>query len=118
MIVVIRRVMIFSFLILLLFPVSVFADDATEEPSDSDSFFTQLYELIAGTFETVDKTTKFIDEIEFSSNPVVTYIGYARYVMGDTNYVGLCTLIYIGAGLSVWSFSLRAIGLIRNLFPF
>lgn len=66
---------------------------------------------------TLTTTISYIDSINFEDNGVTDFLGYARFLFGDVNYIALCTFFIAGLGLTMWVVVLKIIGLIKNLLP-
>lgn len=82
------------------------------------NFLSQLFELISNVVHIIQTTANNIDSITFNDTVFATYLGYARYVMGDPLYSLFTTVILIAIGISLWSYLLKGIGMLKNLLPY
>lgn len=80
--------------------------------------FDKFFEIMGNVSILMSDTVKYLDAVQFDDSDIFDYLGYVRYFMGDLNYAAFTSLILIGLGLSVWSYSLRAIGFIKDSLPF
>lgn len=80
-------------------------------------FFTEIVNILTNVTDAINDTADYLDDIDFSNTWIFEFMGYARYVLGDVNYVMLTMICIIAIGLSVWSFLLRAVGWLKNLLP-
>lgn len=78
-------------------------------------FLSSIVKLFTDSLEILTKTADRIDSITFDNSVPVEYLGYARYVLGDTFYLLFTTVVLIALGVALWSFLVKGVGYIRNI---
>ena len=59
-----------------------------------------------------------IDAISFdSTSALFTWFGTVKYLIGDTAYVTLMTLVYIGIGFTIYKIIQVVVSIIKQLIP-
>ena len=77
-----------------------------------------IVQLISDVIEIITTTATNIDSITFTNTVFHEYLGYAKYAMGSTLYGLFTTVILISIGVTLWSYLLKGIGMIKNLLPY
>ena len=77
----------------------------------------RIYTVISEVMEAICNTADTINSVDFGNTLFAKYMGYFHYVVGSPNYEIFTTLVLIGAGISLFGFILKGIGLLKNLLP-
>lgn len=80
-------------------------------------FINEINTVLDAILIQMDLATNYLDNVNFNGSYIVQFLGYVRWIMGDINYAAFMTMLLIGAGISLWQFSLRAVDLIKSLLP-
>jgi hypothetical protein len=80
-------------------------------------FFQNVVALVGSVITILIDTASNIDSINFETSVFNDYFGYARYCMGETLYMLLTTVVLIAVGVTIWSYLLKGIGMLKNLLP-
>lgn len=78
-------------------------------------FFETLMEMIYDTYETISLAATTIAEFDFAESPFITYMGYARYAMGDPLYITFTSVCVISLGFQMWTITLKGIQIIKEI---
>lgn len=85
--------------------------------NDIKEFFEKLFDILSNIALAMQSTITYLDAVDFRQSYIFDYLGYVRYFLGDLNFVTLTSIFIIAVGVSLWSFSLKAIGFIKELLP-
>jgi hypothetical protein len=89
-----------------------------EETSSVLDVLGSFIEFLTGLIQIISDTASNIDHITFEKSLFKDYMGYAHYAMGTPLYTLFTTIILIAIGVTLWTYILKGIGMIRNLLPF
>lgn len=80
-------------------------------------FFQNIVDIISNIINILADTATNIDSITFDSTAFADWLGYARYAMGDPLYILFTTTILISIGVTLWTYLLKGIEMIKSLLP-
>jgi hypothetical protein len=84
---------------------------------DSLEFLERLFNLLVSVGESIDETSRQLYSIDFQNNIFTEYMGYFRYVVGDTNYILFTTVLLIAIGISLWKYVIQGFSYIKSFLP-
>lgn len=80
-------------------------------------FFQNIVDIITNVISIIANTADNIDTIKFNSTAFADWLGYARYAMGDPLYIMFTTTILISIGVTLWTYLLKGVEMIKSLLP-
>lgn len=90
---------------------------STEPTDDQKTIIAKLIDILEDMISTIDSTADAIDSITFKDSFFSDYLGYVRYVLGDTFYLLFSSVVLISLGIGLFTTFLRGWQLIRSLLP-
>ncbi|PJO40625.1 hypothetical protein [Lysinibacillus xylanilyticus] len=78
-------------------------------------FWSAIIAILVTIADVLLNTTDRIDAINYDDLEIVNYLGYVKYVLGDTLWFMLMSGILISIGVTVYFTFLRGIKLVKDL---
>lgn len=80
-------------------------------------FFKELGNIVSSMVTSMGDAVDYLDAVEFKDSGLFQFLGYFHYVMGSANYFAFTSVMLIGLGVTLWTYTLKGIDLIRSLLP-
>lgn len=78
-------------------------------------FLSSILNMFTNALETLILTADRIDSITFDNSIPSQYLGYARFVLGDTFYILFTSVVLIALGITLWSIVVKGVNYIRGI---
>lgn len=78
-------------------------------------FIQKIIDLLVAIIDVTDKTTDLLNGVMFTGTVMHEYLGYVRYIFGTPLWFMFTTVLLIPLGVTVYVYTLKGIGYIKNL---
>jgi hypothetical protein len=78
-------------------------------------FIQKVIDLLVAVSGVINNTADMLNEVEFIGGIFHEYLGYIRFVFGAPLWIMFTTVLLIPLGVTVYIYTLKGIGYIKNL---